>query len=184
MRRRTTDHRGWSASPRSIFGRRAVLLLLVFASLGGLFTSAAPRPTSADELDDAYNRQQQLQRLINRQKSSITDLAATQAQLSRRISSTKSTLAEVNANLLAVKTEIVSMTVEVARSQSAVDELTATAGRLAAELVEIEAEEAKKAADLDASKKVLAARIQEAYDTDRTSILDTFLSGKDFTDVI
>jgi murein DD-endopeptidase MepM/ murein hydrolase activator NlpD len=76
------------------------------------------------------------------------------------------------------------MVVEVAQSQNAVDELVATSGRLDAELKEIEAEEAQKQADLEASKALLASRIREAYDTDRTSILDTFLSGDDFTDVL
>src|SRR6185503_21076830 len=114
----------------------------------------------------------------------ITTLTANQAVLSRRISSTKATLSEVNANLLSVRTQIVSMVVEVARSQNSVDELLATAGRLNAELAEIEADEAAKQAELDASKALLAERIREAYDTDRTSMLDTFLSGGDFTDVL
>jgi murein DD-endopeptidase MepM/ murein hydrolase activator NlpD len=184
MRRRVTDHRGWSASQRGRFGRRAVLLLFVLSTFGGLFTSATPQGVSADELDDAYNRQQQLQKQINQQKSSIRNLTESQASLSRRIGETKDSLADINANLLAVKTQIVSMTVEVARSQNAVDELVATAGRLDAELEQIEAEEIQKAADLDASKALLASRIREAYDTDRTSMLDSFLSGEDFTDVL
>jgi murein DD-endopeptidase MepM/ murein hydrolase activator NlpD len=184
MRRSTPDRRGWSASPGSRFGGRAVLFLFLLTTFGGLLASTTPRPVSADELSDAYARQQQLQKLINRQKASISSLTATQATLSRRISSTKATLTEVNANLLAVKTQLVSMVVEVAQSQNAVDELVATAGRLDAELKEIEAEEAQKRADLDASKALLASRIREAYDTDRTSMLDTFLSGDDFTDVL
>jgi murein DD-endopeptidase MepM/ murein hydrolase activator NlpD len=184
MRSRRTDSRGWSTSRQGRFSGRAVLLLLVLTTLGGFFTSATPYNASADELDDAYARQKALERLIARQKASIRDLAANQAALSRRIAGTKGDLADVNANLLSVKVQIVSMEVDVARSQSAVDELTATAGRLDAELVEIQAEESRKQADLDAAKAVLAARIREAYDTDRTSVLDTFLSSADFTDVL
>ena len=37
--------------------------------------------------------------------------------------------------------------------------------------------------ELGTKKAELAARIREAYDTDRTSILETFLSGGSFTDV-
>ncbi len=151
---------------------------------GGLFTSATPGTASADELSDAYARQQRLQKFISRQKASITFLTTSQAELSREISGTKQTLSEVNANLLAVKTQLVSMVVEVAQSQNAVDELVATAGRLDAELQQIEAEEASKQADLEESKAVLASRIQDAYDTDRTSMIETFLSGDDFTDVL
>jgi murein DD-endopeptidase MepM/ murein hydrolase activator NlpD len=184
MRQSLTDRRGWSPSRRSRFGRRAVLLFIVLSTFGGLFTSVTPRTASADELSDAYARQQRLQRYISQQKASIDALTESQATLSRKISSTKTTLSEVNANLLTVKTQLVSMVVEVAHSQNAVDELVATAGRLDAELKQIEAEEAAKQADLEASKAVLATRIRDAYDTDRTSMIETFLSSADFTDVL
>ena len=184
MRISTTDRRGWTTSRTSRFGRRAVLLLLVLTTFGGLFTSATPGPARADELSDAYKKQQALQRLIKRQKLSIESLTANQAILARRISSTKGSLAQTQANLLAVKTQIVSMVVDVARSQNAVDELVAVGGRLDAELLELEAEAAAKATDLEESKVLLATRIREAYETDRTSMIDTFLSGKDFTDVL
>ena len=163
---------------------RAILLLVVATTFGGLFTSSVPQPASADELDDAYAQQLALQKLIAKQKSAIRTLTANQATLSSKISGTKRSLGQINANLLSVRTQIVSMVVDVARSQSTVDELNATADRLVAQLAEIEAEEAAKRADLDATKALLAARIREAYDTDRTSILETFLSGADFTDVL
>lgn len=178
------DRRGWSATSRSRFGRRAVLLLFVLTTFGGLFTSATPRNVSADELSNAYAKQQALQKLIARQKASISSLASSQAALSSRISSTKNSLKQINANLLTVKVQIVGMTVEIAQSQNSVDELVATGGRLDAELAQIEAEEATKQADLTSRKALLASRIREAYDSDRTSILETFLSGDDFTDVL
>ena len=184
MRESLTDRRGWSTSRRSRFGRRAVLLFIILSTFGGLFTSVAPRTASADELSDAYARQQRLERYISRQRSSITALTASQEDLSRQISGTKATLSEVNANLLAVRTQLVTMVVEVAHSQNAVDELSATAGRLDAELQQIEAEEVTKQADLEESKAILAARIRDAYDTDRTSMIETFLSSDDFTDVL
>ena len=184
MRSATPDRRGWSSSPRSLFGRRAVLLLIVLSTFGGLFTSATPRITSADELSDAQAKQDALQKLIAKQKASIRSLNASQALLSSRISNTKRSLSAINANLLTVKTQIVGMVVDVARSQNQVDELEATAGRLDDELTQIEAEEVAKQADLDARIDLLATRIREAYDTDRTSILETMLSGDDFTDVL
>ncbi len=184
MRRPKTDRRGWTASRRGRIGSRFILLLFVLSSIGGLFTSALPGPARADELDDAYARQQRLQKLIDRQKASIRNLTANQAVLARRISSTKSTLAEVNANLLATKTQIVAMVVDIARSQNAVDELVATGELLTAELARLEAEAAQKEAELATTKELLAQRIREAYDTDRTPMLTTFLSGDDFTDVL
>lgn len=161
-----------------------MLLLFAVATFGSLVGTSSPPGARADELDDAYARQQQLEKQIAQQKAAIRSLTANQATLSARISTTKRSLAEVNANLLSVKTQIVAMVVEVARSQNAVDELGSTAGRLDAELVRIETEAATKQEELDARKALLAARIVEAYDTDRTSMIDSFLSGKDFTDVI
>ena len=184
MRFTTTDRRGWTASRRRRFGGRAVLLLFVLSTLGGLFVSANPHTTAADELGDAYAKQKALQKLIARQKASINDLAASQAYLSQQIANTKDNLAAVNANLLAVRVQIVSMEVDVARSQQQVDELEATAVVLDQELADVKADEARKAAELAATKALLASRIREAYDTDRTPVLDTLLSSEDFTDVL
>ncbi|HUQ44451.1 MAG TPA: peptidoglycan DD-metalloendopeptidase family protein [Candidatus Limnocylindria bacterium] len=178
------DRRGWHVSRRARFGRKAVLLLFALSTFGSLFASAPAPWARADELDDAYKRQKALESLIANQRSSIRSLTASQVRLSSRISSTKHSLSELNANLLTVKTQIVGMTVDIARSQNAVDELVATSGRLDAELKQIEAEEADKAVELQSRKALLASRIVEAYDTDRTSIIETFLSGDDFTDVV
>jgi len=169
--------------PRGI-GQRAILSLVLLSSFGGLLLSSNPAPVSADALSDAYAKQQELQKLIARQKAAMRTLAANQAALSTRISGTKASLNEINANLLTVKTQIVGMIVDVARSQNAVDELEATAAQLDQELADVEAQEASKQAQLDASKALLAARIREAYDTDRTSALETLLSSGDFTDVL
>jgi murein DD-endopeptidase MepM/ murein hydrolase activator NlpD len=186
MRTRATDSRGWTASRRRrfTFSARAILLLFVLSTMGGLFTSATPHNAAADELSDAYAKQKALERLIAKQKSSIADLNASQAALSQEIAGTKDDLAALTANLLVVKVQIVSMTVDVARSQGEVDELVATGAQLDAELGRLEAEEARKQADLNSTKALLAARIREAYDTDRTPMLDTVLSSGDFTDVL
>lgn len=184
MRRSSTDRRGWLAGPKARFGRRGVLFLFVLSTFGGLFLSATPQLTSADELSDAYARQQELQKFIDKQKAAIRALTVSQAKLSSRISNTKQSLSEINANLLTIKTQFVGMVVDVARSQNAVDELNATVERLDAELIQIEAEAAAKQVDLDARMALLAARIREAYDADRTPIIETFLSSADFTDAL
>ena len=184
MRNRTTDSRGWTTSRKGRTRGRAVLLLFVLSTLGGLFTSAMPPSASADDLSDAYAKQRALEKLVAKQKASIGDLAASQAALSKEISSTKDDLQALNANLVVVRTQIVSMTVDVARSQNAVDELVATAGRLDAQLADVQAEETRKQQDLADAKALLASRIREAYDTDRTSVLETLLSSGDFTDVL
>jgi murein DD-endopeptidase MepM/ murein hydrolase activator NlpD len=190
VRRPTPDPRVRSAGPhprqprRQRFAKGLLLLVVGFTAFGGMFTSAPAHPARADELDDAYDRQRQLEKLIARQKSSIRNLNASQASLSAKIGKTKDSLAEITANLQTVKTQIVAMTVDVARSQNAVDEISATAGRLDSELARIVDEEIRKTAELEARKVLLAERIVEAYDTDRTSMLETFLAGGDFTDVL
>jgi murein DD-endopeptidase MepM/ murein hydrolase activator NlpD len=156
----------------------------MLSTLGGMFISGTPRGASADELSDAYARQEDLEKLIAKQKASINALTKSQATLSGRISSTKRSLTEINANLLTVKTQIVAMVVDVARSQNQVDELGATAAQLDAELARIQEAEVAKQAELDSRMALLAARIREAYDTDRTSFLETMLSSADFTDVL
>jgi len=181
----TADPTAMRASgPRPGLGRRLLLVALAVSAFGGLFVTAGPRDVSADALSDAYAQQKALQKLIAKQKAAIASLQANQNALSSRISGTKASLSEINANLLTVKTQIVQMTVDVARSQNSVDEMTATAARLDDELAQIVAEEAAKQDELDGRMQLLASRIREAYDTDRTSILETMLSSADFTDVL
>lgn len=163
---------------------RALVALLVITTFGGTFLSATPRIASADELSDAYSRQKELEKLIAAQKAAIRNLTASQNALSGRISSTKRSLSELNANLLTVKTQIVAMVVDVARGQNQVDELVATTSQLDAELARITEQQNAKQAELDSRMALLASRIRAAYDTDRTSFLQTVLSSADFTDVL
>jgi murein DD-endopeptidase MepM/ murein hydrolase activator NlpD len=160
------------------------MALVLLSSFGGILLSSTPAPVSADALSDAYAKQKELQKLIAQQKAAIAALNASQATLSSRISNTKTSLNEINANLLTVKTQLVSMVVDVARSQQAVDALEETSAQLDQQLANVEAQEAAKQAELDASKALLASRIRESYDTDRTSILQTLLSSANFTDAL
>jgi len=64
MRIHTTDSRGWTTSRKGRTRGRAVLLLFVLATLGGLFTSVTPPSASADDLSDAYAKQRALEKLI------------------------------------------------------------------------------------------------------------------------
>ncbi len=187
MRRSDPDARGWSSRPSSSRSRTRRGLFALFMSLsllGGMFVSITPDRVAADELSDAYKKQEQLQQLIKRQKAQIANLTASQKSLSGRISATKGTLAEINANLQAVKAQIVTMVVQVAQAQAAVDELVATGARLDQELADLVAEQGAKAAELASRQALLAARIREAYETDRTSLLESFLAGADFADVL
>ena len=185
MRRPGPDARGWSTPSKPIFGRRAVSLLIFVALIGGLFVSVAPRSASAsDPLTDAYAKQAALAASIAKSKALIVSLTASQGALSVKISSTKASLAQVISNVSAVKAKIVGMVVDVAKAQASVDALTATIAGLDQQLADIQAQELAKGEQLAARKRILAERIRTAYDTDRTSLLETVLSSSDFTDVI
>lgn len=161
-----------------------LLLLLAVTTFGGMFVTSNPLDVSADALSDAYAKQKALQKLIDQQKATISQLAANQKALSGKISGTKHNLSEINANLLTVRIQIVQMTVEVAKSQNAVDEVAATAARLDDELADVESQEAAMQSELDSRMTLLASRIKESYNSDRTSILETMLSSADFTDAL
>jgi murein DD-endopeptidase MepM/ murein hydrolase activator NlpD len=185
MRRSAPDSRGWSTQPKPMFGRRAVSLLIFVALLGGLFVSVAPQSASAsDPLADAYAKQAALNASIAKSKAQIASLNASQGALSLRISSTKASLTQVISNVSAVKAQIVGMVVDVAKAQASVDALTATIAGLDQQLADVQAQEKAKGEELAARKAILAERIRTAYDTDRTSLLETVLSSSDFTDVI
>jgi murein DD-endopeptidase MepM/ murein hydrolase activator NlpD len=185
MRSAAPDHRGWSTPRKPIIGRRGLSLLILVTLFGGFFVSATPPSVSAsDPLTDAYAKQAALQKLIASEKAKVAALTASQTTLSSRISSTKASLSSVIANVAAVRAQIVSMVVEVAKAEAAIDSLSATVDQLDQQLADVQAEERTKEDELAARKAMLAARIRTAYDTDRTSLLETFLSSSNFTDVI
>src|SRR3990172_8918263 len=183
MRRSITDARGWT-QPRRHAGRGPILALLLTSVLGGLFVASPAPVVRADDLADAIAKQQAIETKSAKQKAAVAALARSQASLSRELARTKSSLAEINADLTAVKTQVVRMTFDVAVAQAQVDELDAQVARLDAQLEEIEAREAAKLAELNERKAILAERIRLAYDTDRTTLLETMLSSDTFTDVL
>ncbi|HKB28317.1 MAG TPA: peptidoglycan DD-metalloendopeptidase family protein [Candidatus Limnocylindrales bacterium] len=184
MRRSVPDRRGWSTRPRPVIGRRGFALLLCLALSGGLFVSVAPPSASADALSDAYAKQSTLQQQIAREKAAIAALTASQTALSGKIASTQGTLDAVVSDVNAVKAQIVDMTIQVAQAQASIDELSTVAAQLDQELRDVQAQERTKQDEMNARRAILADRIRTAYDTDRTSLLETVLSSKDFTDII
>jgi len=183
MRRPPADSRGWTRPPRRA-GRGVVLAILLTSVLGGLFVGTPPPATRADDLADAIARQKAIAAQLAKQKAQVAALATRQAALSSELARTKSSLAQINADLVAVRTQVVQMTVDVAIAQGQVDELDAQVVKLDQQLVEIEAREAARLVELNERKAILAERIRLAYDTDRTTLLETMLSSETFTDVL
>lgn len=186
MRTLEADHlRGWSSAPSKRSHSRIVWTLVLLTGLvGGLFVSTPPGLVSADPLSDALAKQKAVQAQIAKQKAQVAALTASQAALKDKLASTKASLDSVNANLEDVKTQVVAMTVQVATAQAQLDQLNTTVALLDQQLSDLQARADEKEKQLATRKTTLAARIRIAYDTDRTSLLETFLSGASFTDVL
>jgi len=137
-----------------------------------------------DELSAARARQAQLRKDVAAQRARIAHLAALQAGLSADIHDTAVQLRGVNADLAQVKVKITSLQTRIDAVQSDYDGLVTQLAGLDAQLTQVEAQETAKKADLGERRAQLAERIRNAYDSDRTSLLESFLSGGTFTDVL
>jgi murein DD-endopeptidase MepM/ murein hydrolase activator NlpD len=181
---------GWTSvagqpARRRRFGRRIGILLLVLPLVVGVIGAPANVPgVHGDELSDARARQAQLKKDVAAQKALVAHLAALQIGLSADIHQTATQLHAVNADLAQVKVKITALQGEIETVQAQYDALVVELGDLNAQLVEVEAREVAKQVDLGQRRALLAERIRAAYDSDRTSLLETFLSGGTFTDVL
>jgi murein DD-endopeptidase MepM/ murein hydrolase activator NlpD len=170
-------------SRRHVARRRGLSLLLLIPLLVGLFGASAT-PVGADELADARAKQAALAKQLADQKADIAKINALQADLTSAIASTNRELDGINADLAAVRKSIASMVVKVNVVKAHYNELVVQLADLDAQLLQIRIDEIHKQWQLDDRKALLAERLRVAYDTDRTSLLETFLSGESFTDVL
>jgi murein DD-endopeptidase MepM/ murein hydrolase activator NlpD len=186
--RRTALRDGWSPSrprqnPRRF--RRFSFVLLVPLVFGVLASPAAQvTPIHADDLADARARQDTLNQQLKTQRDQIARITALQGDLSRQIASTKKELSAINADLTAVRKSIDQMVIRIEVVKAEYFALLGHLQLLANQLANVETQEDHKRSDLGQRKALLADRIRSAYDTDRTTLLETFLSGGSFTDVI
>ena len=162
---------------------RLLFALLLIPLLSGMLAAPAGN-VAGDELSDARARQKQLEQQIKNQKAEVAALNRAQAQLSGAIAETKANLRAINADLTAVRASIAKMIKQIDIVKAKYEELVAELARLDAQLVELEAQEAAKRAELRDRKALQADRLRAAYDTDRTTLLETFLSGGSFADVL
>jgi murein DD-endopeptidase MepM/ murein hydrolase activator NlpD len=161
---------------------RLPLLILVPVIVGILGGPAGP--VGADELSDARARQNALAQQIKNQKADIAKINALQADLSTEIDSTKRQLNGINADLSAVKTSIDTMVVKINVVRKNYLAQVAQLQQLDIQLDRITVQESVMTVNLRARKALLAERLRQAYDIDRTSMLETFLSAGSFTDVL
>ncbi len=152
----------------------------------GLFgtPAASPQVARGDELSDAKARSAQLKKEVAEQKARVAELNALQGALTAEIKNTASELKGIQADLTVVRAKVDDMEVKIAVVKKDYEGLVGELVGLDARLMVIQAEEVAKKADLQIRKKLLGDRLRNAYDSDRTSLLETFLSGATFTDML
>ena len=137
-----------------------------------------------DDLSDAIARQRRIEAQIRSQRSAVAALNRSQASLARSIANTKATLSDVNADLSAVANRIDQLGKDIDLVKGRIHSIEAQAAELDFELATILVKQDVKASELSSRKQLLAERIRNAYDTDRTPLLEAFLSSESFTDVL
>ena len=83
-----------------------------------------------------------------------------------------------------MKADVKQMTGKVNAIQKVYDSQVAQLADLDAQLAEIQVEQDAKSAQLTQRKTILAGHLRAAYDSDRTSMLETILSADSFSDAI
>jgi len=169
---------------RSLRRRARFVPLLVLASLIIGIVGGPALPVGADELSDARARQTALAQKLKDQKDQIAQINALQADLSAQISTTRTQLNGINANLVSVRASIASMVKKIGVVRQNYLAQVAQLELLDTQLARIKLLEKRMQWHLTERKELLADRLRQAYDTDRTSMLETFLSGSSFTDVL
>jgi murein DD-endopeptidase MepM/ murein hydrolase activator NlpD len=185
--RRTS--RGWETVGSASSGRRlnrrlGAFLLLLPLVVGVLGAPAAPGAVRGDELTDAKARQAQIKKEMAEQKAKVAELNALQGALSAEIKNTNTELKGIQTDLAAVRIKITDMQAKIDVIRGDYEELVVKLRGLDVRLTVIQAQEVAKRADLASRKQLLADRMQSAYDANRTSLLETFLSGATFTDML
>ncbi len=174
--------------PRTGTGRsrRLFTALLAIPFLIGVIGSpvAAPGPVQADELSRAQQQQKELARKIAAQKVLIARLNSSQASLASQISETKDELEGITDDLVATRKRVTRMIAAIEVVKAEYQGLVNQLADLDHQLGNIEDQETAKKAQLGQRKAELANRIRDAYEAERTSMLETFLSGASFTDML
>jgi murein DD-endopeptidase MepM/ murein hydrolase activator NlpD len=181
---------GWAsgagAKPRHRqLGRRlGPLLLLVPLVFGILGAPGAAPSVQGDELSEARARQARIKNDVAEQRAQVARLQTLQTNLADNIQDTAAEIRGLNADQGALSKKITRIVGQIVTVQSEYDALVAQLANLDAQLVDLEARETAKKAEMAERKALLAERVRDAYDSDRTSMLESFLSGGTFTDLL
>lgn len=183
MTRTAAQH--FPRAPRGL-GRRTITALLIVPMLMGAFAGhvAAPAPAYADQLSDAQAQKKALEAKIAQEKAQIAALNASQDALSGQISQTKTQLNGITQNLAATQQQVAKLATEISAVKAQYQSLVSELAGLDQQLASIQAQEATKRAELGQHQAQLAERVRVAYEDQRTSVLETLLSGASFADML
>ena len=118
------------------------------------------------------------------QRAQVARLQSLQTNLADDIQDTAAEIRGLNADQGALSKKITKIATQITAVQAEYELLVTQLTTMDAELVDLEAREREKKAELAERKALLAERVRDAYDSDRTSLLESFLSGGSFTDVL
>ena len=178
------SNQSWGQRARRSRGGLPALVLIIPLLMGLLGASVSPQVVRGDDLSDAKARQAALKKEVAEQKARVAAINDLQDGLAAEISDTKFQLRAIGADLTAVKRKIVKMEARIKAIKAAYADLVERLRHMDAALTLVTAQEAAKRLDLSERRAQLADRVRNAYDTDRTSPLETFLSGGTFTDLL
>jgi murein DD-endopeptidase MepM/ murein hydrolase activator NlpD len=174
--------------PRSGGDRRHRILiaLLAIPFLIGVIgaPAVAPGPVMGDELSRAEQQKKDLERKIAQQRTLIARLNNSQASLAGQIAQTRDELEGITDDLALTRKRVAKMVTAIDRVKADYQVLVNQLADLDHQLGNIEAQEVAKKAELGKRKAELSERIRQAYEAERTSMLETFLSGASFTDML
>lgn len=180
---------GWSStaarrSERRVRRHLPALILLVPLVLGLLGAPATTPAVQGDELADAKAKQAELKKEVAAQKAAVAEINSLQSALSSEIRETRKQLAAIGADLDAVRSKIKKMEARIEKVKAVYAGLVVQVSEMDAELRHLTARETSKRDELGEKRAQLAERVRNAYDTDRTSPLETLLSSGTFTDLL
>lgn len=171
---------------RRAHGRRLLTALLALPILFGAFAvpAVAPGPVQGDELSSARAQQADLERKIKAQQALVASLNHSQAALSSQIDATQTELQGITRDLGATRRRVTALAADIDQVKASYQALVSDLADLDTQLAGIEGQEAAKKDELRVRKAQLADRIRQANEAERTSMLETFLSGASFTDML
>ena len=178
---------GWSSTAsrqRRLSRPLGAILLLLPLVFGAIGAPVSAPSVQGDELSQARARAARLKRDAAAQRAAIVRLQSMQTGLADDIQDTARAIRSLNADSGALSKRIINLNGQIADVQAEYERLVGMLQSLDASLIELQEQERAKKAQLAQRKGELAERIRSAYDTDRTSLLESLLSGGTFTDVL